>query len=253
MQEFRALANRLADEAGAIIRPYFRAIEASESKADESPVTVADRAVEQRIRDILEQERPKDGIFGEEFGVKKSESGLTWVIDPIDGTKPFISGRATFGTLIALCEGDEAVLGVIDQPIVRDRWVGVKGEPTMHNGQVCKVRVCSSLKDARCSSTSPAMFFHREPEFLKNWKRQVNFITWGGDCIAYGLLASGHLDLVIEADLKPYDFLAHIPIIEGAGGLMRDWQGNRLGLSSGKEVIAVGDPTLLEGALGIVA
>jgi inositol-phosphate phosphatase/L-galactose 1-phosphate phosphatase/histidinol-phosphatase len=253
MQEFRALANRLADAAGEIIRPYFRAIETSETKADESPVTAADRAVEMRIRDILAEERPGDGVFGEEFGVKKSESGLTWVIDPIDGTKPFISGRATFGTLIALCEGDEAVVGVIDQPIVKDRWVGVKGEETLHNGQVCTVRTCPTLKQARCSSTSPAMFFHREPDFIKKWKEQVYFITWGGDCIAYGLLASGHLDLVIEADLKPYDFLAHIPIIEGAGGIMRDWQGNELGLSSGKEVIAVGDPALLEGVLRLVS
>ena len=253
MQEFRALANRLADAAGEIIRPYFRAIDTSETKADESPVTAADRAVEMRIRDILSEERPQDGIFGEEFGVKKSESGLTWVIDPIDGTKPFISGRATFGTLIALCDEDEAILGVIDQPIVKDRWVGIQGEETLHNGQVCKVRTCPSLKEARCSSTSPGMFFHREADFIKKWKEQVHFITWGGDCISYGLLASGHLDLVIEADLKPYDFLAHIPIIEGAGGRMCDWQGQPLGLSSGKEVIAVGDLALLEGALRLVS
>ncbi|MCB9977460.1 MAG: histidinol phosphate phosphatase [Rhodospirillales bacterium] len=252
MQEFRALANRLADAAGEIIRPYFRAIDTSETKADESPVTAADRAVEMRIRDILSEERPQDGIFGEEFGVKKSDNGLTWVIDPIDGTKPFISGRATFGTLIALCDEDEAILGVIDQPIVKDRWVGIQGEETLHNGQVCKVRTCPSLKEARCSSTSPGMFFHREADFIKKWKEQVHFITWGGDCISYGLLASGHLDLVIEADLKPYDFLAHIPIIEGAGGRMCDWQGQPLGLSSGKEVIAVGDLALLEGALRLV-
>jgi inositol-phosphate phosphatase/L-galactose 1-phosphate phosphatase/histidinol-phosphatase len=197
MQEFRALANRLADAAGEIIRPYFRAIETSETKADESPVTAADRAVEMRIRDILAEERPGDGVFGEEFGVKKSESGLTWVIDPIDGTKPFISGRATFGTLIALCEGDEAVVGVIDQPIVKDRWVGVKGEETLHNGQVCTVRTCPTLKQARCSSTSPAMFFHREPDFIKKWKERGLFHYLGRGLHrlwAAGVGASGPCD-----------------------------------------------------------
>ena len=252
MQEFTELANRLADEAGEIIRPYFRKIESSETKSDESPVTVADRAVEKRIREILEDERPDDGIFGEEYGIKDSKSGFTWVIDPIDGTKPFISGRATFGTLIALCDGDEAVLGLIDQPIVSDRWLGVKGSVTTHNGKACSVRECESLAQARCSSTSPGMFFDRDDDFVRKWADEVYFITWGGDCISYGLVASGHIDLIIEADLKPYDYLSNIPIIEGAGGKMTDWQGQPLGLSSGSQVIALGDAGLLDDVLKLL-
>ncbi len=253
MQEFKALANNLADKAGNIIRPFFRKMLDSQAKQDSSPVTKADRDVEMALREIIEKQRPDDGIYGEEFGIKQSKSGLTWVIDPIDGTKPFIIGRATFGTLIALCDESRPVLGIIDQPITKDRWLGMKGEQSLHNGNACKTRKCASLRQARCSSTSPGMFFHLESDFIKKWKDQVDFICWGGDCISYGLMASGHLDLIIEADMKPYDYLAHIPIIEGAGGAITDWQGKSLDLTSNKgEVIAAGDKSLLKNALSLV-
>ena len=124
MQEFVTLANRLADEAGKIVKDYFRTPFEVEIKGDESPVTVADRAVEKRMRDILEKQRPDDGIYGEEYGIKDSKSGYTWVLDPIDGTKSFVIGRPTFGTLIALCQDGVPILGVIDQPILGERWVG---------------------------------------------------------------------------------------------------------------------------------
>ena len=247
MQEFKALANRLADEAGEIIRKYYRQPFDIEAKADETPVTIADRAVETRLREILEHERPQDGILGEEFGTKESMNGLTWVLDPIDGTKPFIIGRPTFGTLIALCEDEMPVLGVIDQPIMKERWLGVKNETTTLNGAPCHTRPCPSLAKAICASTSPGMFFdHPNPHFIRKWKESVNFVVWGGDCYSYGLLSNGTIDLIIEADMQPYDFAALAPIVQGAGGHMCDWNGAPLTLKSDGRIIALGNKALLD-------
>lgn len=243
MKEFISLTNRLADEAGTIIRQHFRTAFDVESKADTSPVTIADRAVETRLREIIEQERPQDGIFGEEFGIKKSQNGLIWVLDPIDGTKSFVIGRPTFGTLIALCEGDAPILGLIDQPILKERWLGAKGAQTLFNNAPVKTRTCKSLAAACVSSTTPAMFSKTGPVYEK-FERAAKMMSWGADCYAYGLLASGHCDIVVEANLSPYDFAALVPVIEGAGGKMCDWRGNSLTLKSEGNVIALGDPAL---------
>ncbi len=242
MQEFLKLAARMADEGGEIARRYFRQNFEVISKADESPVTIADREIEQRIRDIIEKERPEDGIFGEEFGKKESRSGLTWVIDPIDGTKSFIIGRATFGTLIALCEEDRPVLGIIDQPIQKERWAGAKGQGTTYNGKTVKARACPSLDKALVCSTTPAMFRKTGPvyeRFDDNCK-----MAWGGDCYMYGLLANGYMDVCLEASLSPYDFAALVPVVEGAGGKICDWDGNALTIKSDGRVVAMGDPKL---------
>jgi len=242
MQEFVQLANRLADESGNIIRQYFRTPLDVERKSDDSPVTIADREVEQALREIIEKERPEDGIFGEEFGVKESQNGLTWVLDPIDGTKSFIIGRPTFGTLIALCESDTPVLGIIDQPILKERWTGIKNEQTTLNGDKIKTTPCSSLDKASIASTTPAMFSDTGPVYEK-FETGCK-ISWGADCYAYGLLASGHCDMVIEANLSPYDFVALVPVVEGAGGKICDWDGHPLTLKSGDKVIALGDASL---------
>lgn len=244
MQEFVTLANILADAAGEIIRKYYRTPFDVETKSDDSPVTVADRAVEKSLREIIEEQRPQDGIFGEEFGIKESQSGLVWVLDPIDGTKPFVVGRPTFGTLIALCEDIHPVLGVIDQPILKERWVGAKNMTSTMNGDKIKTRQCKSLKHAICSSTSPGMFKTMRPDFIETWRTSCDFIVWGGDCTSYGLLASGTIDLIIEADMNPYDYLALVPIITGAGGYMSDWEGKNLTMKSGERVIAAGDKSL---------
>src|SRR5262249_35046416 len=148
MQEFSGLAHELANKSGEIARRHFRKPFDVVSKKDHSPVTVADRGIEEALRDIIEKKRPEDGIYGEEFGIKKSKSGLTWVIDPIDGTKSFVIGRPTFGTLIALCEDDVPVLGVIDQPISKERWTGIKGKKTKFNDRTASVRKCPSLSRA---------------------------------------------------------------------------------------------------------
>lgn len=248
MQEFEALANRLADEAREIVQQYFRRPFDVEIKGDDSPVTIADREVEKRMREIIEKERPQDGIFGEEFGIKESQSGLTWVLDPIDGTKSFVIGRATFGTLIALCKDGVPVLGVIDQPIMKERWVGVEGKPTTYTNahlggdfinRPVKCAPCPSLDKARIGSTTPAMF--DEPVYKKF---NENKFFWGGDCYQYGLMAMGFVDVILEASLKPYDYCALVPVVKGAGGHISDFSGNALTLESDGTVVACGDPGL---------
>lgn len=249
MQEFFEIANRLADEAGEIVRQYFRKPLDVERKADESPVTIADRMVEQRLREIIEAARPQDGILGEEFGEKKGESGLTWVLDPIDGTKSFVIGRATFGTLIALCEDDAPKLGIIDQPIMKERWFGAEGMPTtytnMHLGgdfinRPVKTAPCKALEVARIGSTTPAMFGDNPVYKQLNENR----FYWGGDCYQYGLMAMGFVDVIIEDSMQPYDYLALVPVIAGAGGHISDFAGAPLTLESGGSVAACGDPSL---------
>ncbi|MGH1398265.1 MAG: inositol monophosphatase family protein [Alphaproteobacteria bacterium] len=249
MQEFearnKALANRLADAAGEIVREYFRTPFDVEIKGDDSPVTIADRAVEKRLREILAVERPDDGIYGEEFGVKEGSSGYTWVLDPIDGTKSFVIGRPTFGTLIALCDESGAPkLGVIDQPILGERWIG-DGDVTTFNGEVVHARPCTELSKASVCSTTPAMFSDMEPVY-ERFETGCRMI-WGGDCYMYGMMANGYLDVAIEANMQPYDYLALVPVVTGAGGCISDFSGQALTLDSGTStVVACGDPALFE-------
>jgi inositol-phosphate phosphatase/L-galactose 1-phosphate phosphatase/histidinol-phosphatase len=242
MQEFLALANGLADAAGEITRKHFRQPFEVISKADESPVTVADRSIEEAIRALIEKARPEDGIYGEEFGIKESRNGLTWVIDPIDGTKSFVIGRPTFGTLIALCKDDVPVLGIIDQPISKERWAGMNGRTTLNN-KIVKARPCPDLKSACAASTTPAMFSKTGPVYEKV-EKATKMMAWGGDCYMYGLLASGHMDLCVEASLSPYDFCALVPVVEGAGGIMTDWSGKKLTIKSDGRVVAAGDASI---------
>ena len=248
MQELLSFANHLADESGAVIGQYFRQSFTVESKQDETPVTIADRTVEAKLREMIERERPEDGILGEEYGPKESRNGLTWVLDPIDGTKSFVVGRPSFGTLIALCRDDVPVLGVIDQPILKERWAGAEGMPTTFNGKAVKARICPSLKQARVASTSPAQL----PTLWPSLYKECGIVVWGGDCYSYGLLSNGWLDGVVEAGLAPYDFAAIPPIVNGAGGLMCDWDGHPLTLASKGQTIAMGDPSLKDAFLGLV-
>ncbi|HPF77677.1 MAG TPA: inositol monophosphatase family protein [Alphaproteobacteria bacterium] len=240
MQDFIELGQYLADEAGQIIRGHFRRPFDVDTKADASPVTIADRGVEQRLRAIIEEKRPEDGIIGEEFGIKEGKNQYQWVLDPIDGTKSFVIGRPTFGTLIALCENGVPVMGMIDQPILTERWIGAKGQPTLFNGKSVSTRSCPKLSKARLASTDPAQLPH---EWEKLKQASAQFI-WGGDCYSYGLLSMGGLDGVIETQLGTYDYCALPPIVEGAGGWMGDWNGKALTTKSDGRTIAVGDITL---------
>jgi inositol-phosphate phosphatase / L-galactose 1-phosphate phosphatase / histidinol-phosphatase len=246
-----SLIERLAEAAGAAIRPYFRGQFGLESKGDATPVTLADRAAEAAIRTVLESERPDDGIIGEEYGTVRESAARQWVIDPIDGTTSFVAGRPIFGTLIALMEDGWPVLGLIDQPILKERWVGAVGQPTTFNGAAIKSRACPDLAQAILATTSPNCFSAHEGEHFMALaaKTAHRRLIWGGDCYNYGLLASGHIDIVVEAGLKIHDFAALIPVVEGAGGMMCDWAGEPLSAESEGHVIALGDAARLEDVL----
>jgi inositol-phosphate phosphatase / L-galactose 1-phosphate phosphatase / histidinol-phosphatase len=248
-----ALAERLADAAGAAIRPYFRSEHGVEAKDDQSPVTLADRAAEEAMRKLLIAERPMDGIIGEEFGTREGTSGRQWVLDPIDGTRAFIAGRPVFGTLIALIEDGWPLLGIIDQPIIGERWLGVAGRPTLFNGKPASTRRCRDLKDAILGTTSPALFDDAQLHAFEHLDGAVMSTVLGGDCYNYGCVASGWMDVVVEAGLKLHDFAALVPVVEGAGGRMCDWQGDPLHAGSNGEVIAAGDPARVEEILEALA
>jgi inositol-phosphate phosphatase / L-galactose 1-phosphate phosphatase / histidinol-phosphatase len=247
------LAGRLADAARAAIRPYFRAEHGLEVKDDASPVTLADKAAEAAMRRLLIAERPMDGIIGEEEAAREGTSGRTWVLDPIDGTRSFIAGRPIYGTLIALIEGGWPLLGVIDQGILDERWLGVVGQPTTLNGRPATTRRCRDVADALLATTSPALFDDGQLHAFEHLDAQVRSTVLGGDCYNYGCLASGHLDIVVEAGLKLHDFAALVPVVEGAGGRMCDWAGDPLHAGSVGEVIAAGDPARVDDILDLMA
>jgi myo-inositol-1(or 4)-monophosphatase len=245
------LAEELADAAGRVIRPYFRMPLTAHLKADESPVTRADREAEQAMRALIKQHHPGHGIMGEEFGLENADSPWRWVLDPIDGTRAFITGRPMFGTLVGLLHRGMPVIGVIDQPVTGERWSGVRGEATRFRGNfggTVGTRVCAVLGDAELSATSPAMMGDALPRFERLAGR-VRRVTWGGDCYAYGLLALGQIDIVAERDLKPWDWAALVPVVEGAGGRLVDWAGRTLSLESAGDALAVGDAALLGAAM----
>jgi histidinol phosphatase-like enzyme (inositol monophosphatase family) len=245
-----ALASRLADAAGAAIRPYFRAEFGLETKSDATPVTLADRAAEAAIRTILEAERPEEGIIGEEFGATRETASRVWVLDPIDGTRSFVGGRPIFGTLISLVEDGVPIVGLIDQPISGERWVGAVGQRTLFNGSPASTRRCATLAQAVQATTSPAAFSEDRFRAFNRLIPATRDTLYGGDCYNYGLVAIGQIDLVVESGLKLHDFAALVPVVEGAGGVMCDWEGQPLTSSSDGHVIACGDAALLPEILG---
>jgi inositol-phosphate phosphatase/L-galactose 1-phosphate phosphatase/histidinol-phosphatase len=236
-----AFAGRLADAARAAIRPYFRTPVAVDAKADQTPVTAADRAAEEAVRRLIEVSYPGHGVIGEEFGRVRDDAEYVWTVDPIDGTKAFISGMPTFGTLLALLARGKPVLGIIDQPISGERWLGVSGRRTTLNGADIAVRPCPRIADASLFATAPSMF---QGDDAAAWTRlgdAVRMVRYGADCYAYGLLAAGFIDLVVEADLKIWDWAPMGPVIEGAGGVVTGWDGAAMQIGSGGRIIAAGD------------
>ena len=247
-----ALALELADAAGEVIRPYFRKPLAVDDKADLTPVTIADRNAEQAMRALIGQRFPEHGIIGEEFGRVREDAEFVWTLDPIDGTKSFISGVPLFGTLIAVTRAGRPILGVIDQPISRERWLGATGRTTTLNGAAIRCRACPGLGAATLFATTPEMFRGSDAAAFARVSAAVKLTRFGADCYAYGLLAAGFIDLVLEASLKPYDFCALIPIVEGAGGMATDWRGAGLGLASDGRVLVAGGHAVHEAALALL-
>jgi histidinol phosphatase-like enzyme (inositol monophosphatase family) len=248
-----ALATALADAAGAAIRPFFRAPFEIDTKSDASPVTEADKAAEIAMRDIIEKLRPGDGIIGEEYGTTRPDASRTWVLDPIDGTRSFIAGRPIFGTLIALMQDGWPLIGIIDQPINGERWIGAMGQPTTLNGKPVTTRRCRDLDQAILATTGPQYFAGHKGEHFSILAGQCRDTVWGGDCYNYALLASGHIDIVVESGLKLHDLAALVPVVEGAGGRMCDWSGEPLTDASEGDVIAIGDPARLDDVIEALA
>jgi myo-inositol-1(or 4)-monophosphatase len=255
IERFLAAAEAAADVAGAVIRPLFRAGLGADLKGDQSPVTLADRTAEMVMRAVIAERLPEHGIMGEEFGIVRPEASLRWVLDPIDGTRAFITGRPVFGTLLALLDGDTPILGVIDQPVTGERWIGAAGRKTVFRGPyggTMGCRPCPSLDHAELSCTSPEVFGDDLPVW-NSLTRAVRRTSYGGDCYAYGLLALGQIDVIVEAGMKIWDWAAIGPVLEGAGGSLTDWSGKKLRPDSDGRVIAVGDGALLAPALALLA
>jgi inositol-phosphate phosphatase/L-galactose 1-phosphate phosphatase/histidinol-phosphatase len=247
-----ALSGQLADIAREIARRYFRIPLAVEKKSDHSPVTIADRAIETEMRRLIRATFPTHGIQGEEFAAEDGGE-FTWILDPIDGTKSFISGFPVFGSLIALLLGGKAVLGVIEAPALNERWIGCEGLPTRFNGVAVRSSDCQTIEEARVYATTADTFAPADRRRFDRLTGRAALRRFGGDCYLYGMLASGHCDLVIEAALKPHDFQALIPVVQGAGGKFSDWQGKPLGAGSDGRVVAAATDALWEQAVAILA
>jgi histidinol phosphatase-like enzyme (inositol monophosphatase family) len=253
LEEFGDFAGRLADAGGGIIRKANRRAVRSESKGDGSPVTAIDQAVEDRIRDMIARAYPDHGIVGEERGASSPDSEFVWVLDPIDGTLPFLAGLPVFGTLIALLRNRAPVLGVIDMPVTRERWLGREGRATTRNGEAVEVRACGDLSSALLSTSNPDFYGDADYRALQRLKAATRWTVYGGSCMAYAQIASGRIDLGIDVEFDPFDYLALVPVIRGAGGVITDWEGQPLTLDSGGRLIASGDPRAHARALTILA
>ncbi|MDW3222712.1 MAG: histidinol-phosphatase [Paracoccaceae bacterium] len=252
-----ATAQRLAVAARKAILPYFRRYDLStENKLDKGydPVTQADRAAEQAMRSILAIEHPEDGILGEEFGAKPGSSGLTWVLDPIDGTRGFVSGTPTWGVLIAVSDDQGPFYGLIDQPYIGERFIGCAGRARMTGpqGQLSlETRRTKSLADAVIFTTFPEVGTPQERAAFHSVAEKTKLTRYGMDCYAYALLAAGQIDLVIEAGLQAYDIQAPIALIEAAGGIVTDWQGGPAHL--GGRALAAANTQLHAEALALLS
>jgi len=253
LAEFAAFAGQLADTSRAELRATLgRPVEA-DPKGDGSPVTAFDRAVEARLREMIAARYPDHGIVGEEHGAEAPESEWVWVLDPIDGTLPFLAGLPVFGTLIALLRDGAPLLGVIDMPATEQRWLGCRGRPSTMNGTPLSTRACPELSTALISTSNPDFYGAADRPALDRLKAATRWTVYGGSCLAYAQLAAGRIDLGMDVGFDPYDYLALVPVIEGAGGVITDWRGAPLTLGSGDRILAAGDPARHAEALEILA
>ena len=251
LDTYLAFAEHLADLARPILIAAYHAGQDHEMKGDGSPVTLIDRQIEQLLRAEITTAFPDHGILGEEFGVTGLERDLVWVLDPIDGTRAFATGLPNFGCLIALCHQGRPVLGVIEVPVAGLRAIGAVGRPTLCNGMPVRVRDCRALKDAVLSDWTNNTTRPDEPG-LARLKAEVNWSIRDGGCVSYLSLARGYFDLCVDGNLDPYDFCAFVPVVEGAGGIITDWNGAPLTLASGKLIIAAGSSTCHREALAVL-
>ncbi len=251
-----AFLARLADAASAAIMPHFRAAPSVETKetARFDPVTIADRAAEQAMRRLIDAEFPSHGIVGEEYGNEREDSEFVWVLDPIDGTRSFITGLPTWGTLIGLKKAGEPILGMMAQPFTGERYAGDRTRAwyTGPGGErPIRARSCAALSEAFLFTTTPAMFKGDDRAAYDRVEAAVRMPRYGYDCYAYCMVASGSADVVVEAGLQTYDIVALMPIIEGAGGRVTSWTGSPA--TGGGSVVASGDPAIHDRVLALLA
>lgn len=254
-----AFAHDLADAAGAAILPHFRKPLRVDDKGVDGafdPVTAADRAAERAIAKRIAATYPTHGIIGEEFGARDAGARYRWVVDPIDGTRAFITGYPLWGSLIGLLDGDKPLLGIMDQPFTGERYWAAQRSAHVRTGQArarrLATRSCPKLSAAMLATTHPDLFAPGvEAEGFARIKAAVRMTRFGGDCYAYCQLAAGHLDLVVEAGLKAHDVVALLPIIERAGGVVTTWDGAPA--TDGGRIVAAGDPRLHEAALRLLS
>lgn len=250
-------AHDMADAARKAILPLFRSddlVADNKRPADFDPVTEADRAAEQAMRQVLARHRPDDAILGEEYGHSAGTSGMTWILDPIDGTRAFISGAASWGVLIGLSDGQDVVYGLIDQPYIGERFEGGFGIAQMtgpHGTRSLKTRRDVALDRATLMTTFPEVGTASEAQAFRRVADQVRLTRYGLDCYAYALLALGQIDLVIEAGLQSYDIAGPLAVVQAAGGIVTDWQGGPA--VQGGQVIAAASPELHAAALDLLA
>jgi myo-inositol-1(or 4)-monophosphatase len=243
--DFAAFVEQLASVSGETIRPFFRTALGVENKSLSGgfdPVTAADRAAEAAMRALIRKTFPEHGIIGEELGAERADAEYVWVLDPIDGTKSFICGLPAWGTLIALTRHGHPIYGMMHQPFTREQFTG-DGAAASYRGpagdRALRARRCAALADAVLLTTSPLLMDDADRRCFQRVEQKVRLSRYGGDCYAYCMLAAGHVDLVIETGLKPYDVLPLIPIIQGAGGIVTSWDNGRP--HDGGRIIAAGD------------
>jgi len=234
----------MADAVRPVSMKYFRTALDIDNKTDESPVSIADREAETTMRTIIAERHPDHGIVGEEHGSINDDAEFVWVLDPIDGTQAFVTGKPLFGTLIALLHNGVPVLGIIDMPALSERWIGAKGQPTLFQNKPIHTRPCASLADAWLYATSPQMFTAANFPQFERLRTATRRSVYGAECQGYGLMASGWADIVCEDTLQPYDYAAIVPVVEGAGGVITDWQGHVLDMKSDGTVLACGNRQL---------
>ncbi|MCW5687772.1 MAG: histidinol-phosphatase [Pseudolabrys sp.] len=253
--DFTSFVDRLAAVSGDTIMPFFRSALTVENKkaGGFDPVTAADRAAEEAMRQLIRKTFPEHGILGEEYGTEGSDAEYIWVLDPIDGTKSFISGMVAWGTLIGLMRFGEPVYGMMHQPFTRERFSGDNGA-AMYRGPTgnrdLRVRSCDTLSDALLFTTSPLLMNEADRARFRNVENKAKLSRYGGDCYAYCMLAAGQIDLIVETELKPYDIVALIPIIHGAGGIITTWEGAPA--QGGGRVVVAGDKRVHQAALELL-
>jgi histidinol phosphatase-like enzyme (inositol monophosphatase family) len=260
-KDFLNFALKLSDESRAIIKsfagkppedkPFSGQAVDFQTKSDQSPVTIVDKAIELKLKEMIKQLYPDHGFWGEETESSELTAPYVWVIDPIDGTKAFITGLPVYGTLISLTHNGLPILGVMDFPATSERLWGLAGEPSLYQGSPCRTK--ASGREKVMAVSNPEAFSPKETEALRAVRQEMSWAVYGGSSYVYGQLAGGRLDLAMDCGLDPYDYLALAVVISGAGGVMTDWEGEKLTLNSGHRVLAAGDPATHEIALKVIS